>query len=113
MQKLRIEVIVGTGFTADEWPIADADAQQARIDVTASACRLFGGVTVVSGFGSWINERGEAVTEPSLSFVILAPYNRRTLEDAELFARVARKAFRRECVLLVTTECAVREVRTP
>lgn len=101
----KVEIMYGTEFTGDGRKLADTIPdlrfQLERIHITAS--RAFGGVTVVTGRGGWIDPRtGKLAYETSETLIC---YSEDTLEFVRAWVnRIAQhaRALLSQDVVLVT-----------
>lgn len=113
---MKAEITFGTGFDRDSNVI---DRAKLALDITAfktRAAKAFGGYTLLSGIGGYVNVNGQLVEEQSVTIVVILTANELNSE-ADRVSSVAglashiRKVLNQESVLVSFTESADTFVR--
>lgn len=96
---MRIELIIPSTDNAIAYGAPALPAKLARVKRVAKAtlCRLYGGTTETTGYGSWLNENDQLVEE---SVTILTCYSLETKEtELSELAEYVKTELSQDCVI--------------
>lgn len=98
---MKIEIYIpSVDLFGSKQPMLTAEWKK---NTQSKLCSLFGGCTTVEGEGSWINEKGQLVTESVSIVTAYATRNNVKYNQGELrsFCSLLKNVLDQECILLV------------